>query len=332
MQKVHCRSCGHEFVAEVSEEELGELTCEACGSAALEVVQPREEEAEVPGLEKEGEESGAATAEGSGSEEESTVGTGPSGVTLSLRGEEEYIEVPARTCPNCGAAIPEDAVLCVNCGYDLRSGQVLAARRVSPLLTALAGLAIGLVIGGLAGYLAGRGRYAAVPVSALATVSAKVEPGAAAQATVSQTVPAESGAAESPQPPVLETPAVEEAQVATAGEQALSSQPTAEERSELRQRIERRLRAWMEKRYPPYEKDKEADLRLRSGIVYRGRYLGVKGDTAVIVKGGESIEVPLAELDVASRLRADMAYRSQYLQRAVSRYERRVSGGAQPSR
>ena len=32
---------------------------------------------------------------------------------------------PARTCPSCSAALVENAVLCVVCGYDLRSGQKL---------------------------------------------------------------------------------------------------------------------------------------------------------------------------------------------------------------
>jgi DNA-directed RNA polymerase subunit RPC12/RpoP len=31
------------------------------------------------------------------------------------------------TCPDCGAELPENAVLCVNCGFNLKTGKKLAA-------------------------------------------------------------------------------------------------------------------------------------------------------------------------------------------------------------
>jgi uncharacterized Zn finger protein (UPF0148 family) len=34
--------------------------------------------------------------------------------------------VESSSCPNCGASLPAGAVLCVECGYDLRQGQVLS--------------------------------------------------------------------------------------------------------------------------------------------------------------------------------------------------------------
>ena len=42
---------------------------------------------------------------------------------------------PARACPNCGSAFPADAILCVQCGYDTRTGRVLRAQQSTPRQT-----------------------------------------------------------------------------------------------------------------------------------------------------------------------------------------------------
>src|SRR5580658_5427264 len=47
--------------------------------------------------------------------------------------------LPVQGCPQCGAAMDESAVFCINCGYDKRTGQSLAAAPAAAALPPSAG-------------------------------------------------------------------------------------------------------------------------------------------------------------------------------------------------
>ena len=41
----------------------------------------------------------------------------------SVPGEAATVPPPAEACPGCGADLPDDAVLCIQCGYHRRLGR-----------------------------------------------------------------------------------------------------------------------------------------------------------------------------------------------------------------
>jgi len=328
MERWKCESCGHEFE---SEGPADAVACPECGSV---VVVPASGETDPPEADPAGEENAAAESAAGGeagdAEEPAEPAEPPesTGVQLSLK-EEGFPGTPTRTCPNCGAVIPEDAVLCVNCGYDLRTGRPVAPRRSFAAAGIIAGVAAGLVVGGAVGFLLGRKSVS----GAERTVSAeRVSPVSRPAGTSYPEGAEETAAAAAGAEPAAATTGTatraaglaEEARAAQEGEE-VGQRMSAAERDRLRERIRQRLEAWLAKRYPPFEKDGQADLRLKSGIVHRGRFLGVKQDVVVIVKAGKPMELPLADLDRPSRLRVDMSYRRKYLESAVRHYEQRLS-------
>jgi len=323
MERVRCESCGYEF--EVEEGGAGQVSCPNCGSVVIEHLQSA---VPVPD---------AGSEEGAGSERtaESETGESPppdaaeaeSPASLSLREEAAGIQ-PGKECPNCGSEVAADATLCVNCGYDFQTGRLVTqARERSFAGRAAAFFITGIVVGAVAGFLLGRSpakrpasREPVKEAAGTSPSSAPVQPGDTASV-------AESGSVE---PPPGEAPGAvremaEEEAAAMGGEPSPSSELSTEERIRLRERIEHRLTKWLAEKYPPFQKDEEAALRLRSGIVYRGRFLGVKEDVVVIVRDGQPLEIPLADLDRPSRLRSDSSFRRKYLEYAVNRYEQRLS-------
>ncbi|HIE10503.1 MAG TPA: hypothetical protein EYP62_02710 [Kiritimatiellae bacterium] len=186
----------------------------------------------------------------------------------------------------------------------------------------------GLVVGAAAGFLLGRSPLKRSTAREPGMVAVDASQPNIRGAPGDKALVAASGSAEaSPGEPtdMGQEVSEEEAAAAAGAEAPPSSELSAEERKRFRERIEQRLTKWLEERYPPFQKDEEAGLRLRSGIVYRGRFLGVKGDVVVIVRGGRPLEIPLADLDRPSRLRSDTSFRRKYLEYAVKRYEQRLS-------
>src|SRR4030095_15214590 len=64
----------------------------------------------------------------------------PTRVSLRVSGETTPAQTPtpapapqpdsaASTCPSCSAAMPRGAILCINCGYNLKTGQRMVAGR-----------------------------------------------------------------------------------------------------------------------------------------------------------------------------------------------------------
>jgi hypothetical protein len=87
--------------------------------------------------------------------------------------------------------------------------------------------------------------------------------------------------------------------------------------------LRERLRAQMNVEYPPQGLGDRVELRRADGRVYRGELISLRDGMATVVAGDLTERVPLTDLDVPSRLRADPAFRAQRLEWQLQRSEER---------
>lgn len=218
-------------------------------------------------------------------------------------------------CPSCGAALPEGAVLCVQCGYDLRTGRRVdaeAAPKRSPLAIAGVALLVAVAAGIVAWRIAGSQSSAPAPVPPPAPVAAPApapQPAPAVEPTpapvLAEAVPAVTNgspaagtgavaqvAAEPPAPPpepVLDTVALQAEQRAAA-------------------------EAQYDQKAPLYGAGDEVELRLNNGMVQRGIFKSRNAESLVVqVDSNLTKTIEFATLDRGSRVRSDPDYRARYI-------------------
>lgn len=237
---------------------------------------------------------------------------------LRLKHEEKDEEPPPSACPSCGAALDPEAVICVQCGYDVRAKRrVTEGRpaRTNPLL-----------IGGLL----------LVIVSALAVVFLRARTNDTAPALVVQQAAPPAQSAPPPAEPVPEPPAAPApeptpvpAPTSPPDTPAVTAEPAPVEpvepekpavdwdamQTELRGRAESDL----DRRAPLFEPGALVELRTTNGIIQRGVFRAMaEGQLALEVATNDVRRLPLATLDRGTRVRLDADYRARYLDYVVS--------------
>lgn len=225
---------------------------------------------------------------------------------LQLKKEENASE---SRCPSCGAGLPDGAVLCVQCGYDIRSGRRVdeeAAPRANPLMIAgvalLVAVAVGLVAWRILASDTSTVSTSSVPVVATsapppAAAPVPVEPVASvpspgpavAQSTGTVFAVAEVPTNEVPAPPVLDPAVVE-----------------AEQRVAVIEQLDQMV--------PLYEAGDEVELRLTNGLVQRGAFVSRSEQALVVqVSSNQTRTLEFILLDRGSRVRSDPQYRTRYI-------------------
>jgi phage FluMu protein Com len=247
----------------------------------------------------------------------------------------------AKTCPSCKAQVARDAVLCVNCGFNLKTGRKaggdgwFAANKNLVLL--LGGGLIALALG--LGYLLWPETEAPPPpfvptAESAAAKSAKpaVEP--PAPATPAEPAVATNAVAETnaPPPPTKEELAAQKAEAkrlaleaeAEAKRLALEAQAEAERAAFEAKKFEaeQNLRLQLDTQAPLYQTNENVELRRKNGVVDKGTLTSFSGTgtgrvVLVATPVGE-IGVPLILMDTPSRLRLDPEYREAYIQHRMS--------------
>ncbi len=221
-----------------------------------------------------------------------------------------------KPCPSCGAAMADGAVICVQCGFDTRTGVTWQTKPADrrPIGLVLAAVGVVIVAGWIHIWLKSRresGPIGEMP-AAPPTQSAPAVAPAAAGGEVSSAEPA----------PVTEGPA---AALATAepprmpesdmGAQADSVSLPAPSRAEL----ERQFTEALNTRYPLHTRGAQVVLRQNNGLVHRGEIL-VLGPESVTLKTEQGVrEVPFTSLDAESRLRCDPEGRRRLVNARVER-------------
>jgi hypothetical protein len=213
-----------------------------------------------------------------------------------------------RKCPSCGAAMSDEAVLCVQCGWGVPPAA--APSRIAASLLAVAGVIIitGLVWSLLQrAYRGDRSESAPVPGSV-----ATNPPVAAATLPVASNVVA---GVDTNAPPPGATGEVSAASTA-ADEDAL-----ARAKREADYRVV--LKKQMDTKYPMHGRGGNVAVRRTNGQVHRGVLTDLRKDVVVLVlPGGLVVEIPYEALDVPSRLCCDRAFRDHYTDALVKRHGR----------
>lgn len=233
----------------------------------------------------------------------------------------------AKRCPSCKASIAKDAVLCVHCGYHFGTGKrVGAGPGMSSQLRML------LVVGGIlvAGALAWLLWPAAEeplpefkptpkPASVQKAEPPPPSPTNAAVATnivPTNAVTTNAVVAETPAPPAPLPPTKEElAQREAEAQQALFAAQKA--------RAEQILRSRMEEKEPMFVVGDFVEMRRKNGVLIKGplKRFGRRDDVRFVVITTElqgDVEIPIPELDTATRCRVDAEFREAYLQHVLS--------------
>ena len=204
-----------------------------------------------------------------------------------------------KKCPSCGLTMASEAVICIQCGYDTRTGsQYLDNPQKSRTLQWVL-WGFGLII--LAGLVktfvfkggTGEGQETDVPPALQAPVAEISEtPGA----TTNETAEAQPATGVQTSLPPAVADATDKSPVDIA-------------------KLEVEYRAILNKQlattYPMYAPGDAVVLRRVNGLVHRGTLAELKPDAVVVVAGGQTNEISLKVLDRASRLKCDPKFRVQ---------------------
>ncbi len=282
---ITCQQCGHLFTATDSRNSL-HVPCPSCGSNTP-----------VPGA-------------GDNIREESIP------PKLRVRRDRPVGSMPMKQCPKCGKDAVEDAVLCVQCGYNWATGKSMHTNKHSPILSAIKMLfmvVLALIVAGVSLYSIWivffddetERPYAAMEQEPPVSIEEKAyealtveEKGETVDRPVSLREPAEDG--ETPQEEVKEE-VVEEPEAAV---------DVNRKKEELRQS----LTASLDERFPLYSRGDQVVLEQRNGLVHRGRLVGVSDGDALLIDGEFRIRAALDDLTVNSRLQVDEGFRDQMIE------------------
>ncbi len=219
-----------------------------------------------------------------------------------------------KRCPGCGSAMQPEAVLCIYCGYDLRTGKPInTPTPMSPIWRVVAwGLGAILVALGLKIVLGrfGTANHAASPPSVATTVVSTASAPAAAPVAPAAAM-ARSNAAV--------------AQAASTGQTAavtLNPAEVARREQELRQEYRRRLN----EKYPLFERGASIVLYRANGMVHRGMLVDLKPDAVVLYTQSQRIDIPFKTLKQESRVQCDAKFRDQLIEAQVQKKMREPTG------
>lgn len=202
-----------------------------------------------------------------------------------------------KACPSCGAAMAQDAVICIRCGFDTRTGVLWQAKQSRKNLVSTVLAVAGIII--VAGWLR-------------LWMKAKRESGPIGEMPAVVAPTPQSRDAMPPEQPSAQAAATESAttDLAVTNVAVVPSSDDGEESAEAggkpsREELEAQLTQALNARYPLYVLGGQAVLRQNNGLVYRGEIIAL-GTNAVTVKTEMGIkEIPFAALDKESRLRCD---------------------------
>ncbi len=236
---------------------------------------------------------------------------------LQLKRDEEPEETNA--CPSCGANMPPSAVICIECGYDTRSGRRSGEegrKKLSPMiLFAIVLGVIGVSVSVVMRSLNSSSELPPPPPSTPATTPA----------TNSTLEPASAPAAPEPEatPAASTNPADETATESTDEESATGPEepavPAVDWAAIEAEQLEKATDE-LDRRAPMYDAGEAIELRLTNGVIVRGTFKGLKnGNVTIEVTSDDVRELPVESLDRQNRVRTEAQYRERYIEFAVKK-------------
>ena len=223
-------------------------------------------------------------------------------------------------CPSCGATMPSGAVICVQCGYDVRKGVRIGETTGWPpyVRWLLAGAGVLIVVMLVRVFVRPR------PISEIVAPPAVQAPAPAPAAAV--TAPAEAlpavtpvpvAASESPAPAQTNAPATE-------------PQVSEEDLAQLEADYRVSLKARLDQQQPMYKPGDAVELRKLNGLVIRGKLQALNAEQAVVLREEGAATVALAELDRESRVRCDQDFRDKFIEFLVKKNVHSIRQPASP--
>jgi hypothetical protein len=242
---------------------------------------------------------------------------------LALKKNDDAIE---SRCPACGAALQPAAVICIQCGYDLRSGRRVdeeSAPRRNPWgivgVALLVLLAVGLVVYRIRGTATAT---PGIPAESASTQAPAVTTPPPAPAPTAET----NAAATSATPPPIATNGAM-AEVTATETNAIPEEPAldpamvaAEERP--------RVAGQLDQTYPLYEVGDELELRTTNGLIQRGVFAGRTEEQLIVrINSNQTKNVDFTFLDRGSRVRCDPQFRERYIDFHVQQRVQKIMQG-----
>ncbi len=260
--QVHCGSCGNEF--NVTEDMAGLIaTCPKC-----------ERQISVPL---------------------------PDGIRESrpkLQMKKEETLSGGKRCPACNGSMAAEAIICVQCGYDTRTGRPLSPqgagmKLLKPIFTLLGVI----IVGGIA--------WSYMRMRSGSGIMGDPVPAPIAPATpVAEAPPV--------QPPAPAT--TMELEAAQEAEQELAVQETAPERGPSLEEIQKKMTAALDARYPMFTPGSAVVLRRTNGLVHRGTLVAYGQDFVALKTEEGQIQVPFDAMDSQTRMLCDAEFRGKYVE------------------
>jgi len=215
-------------------------------------------------------------------------------------------------CPSCGAVMPTGAIICIECGFDTRSGRQHGVeagpdRKKWIFIGAGALVLLAVVLVLRVALSSGSSEVTTIPAPPPPVVEAPPAPVAPAPAP-------------EPAPVVAQTPVAETNVVVEEAAPPPDPDAIAEEQRPL-------MRAELDRVAPLLMEGEEADLRLTRGLVVRGTLVD-RNETGVVLVSedtGTNV-VEFAALDRTSRVRIDPAFRDQFLEARLRQHVQRIVG------
>lgn len=244
-----------------------------------------------------------------------------------------------KPCPKCGAKAPADAVLCTQCGYNFKTGKKVGGGLPpeTKRLIALGAVAGVILIGALVWFLLPKEEEFVPPANIpseeqIAADRAARERKLAEEKAAKEKAEAEKKAAEEAEKARLEAEkeaaiqaqAEAEAAAARAAEEAAAAEAEAQRQAfeaKKAQALET-FRARLDQTEPMIQPGETVELRTRNGLVQKGlfkRYGRRDGIRFAVLETelNGTLEIPIQDMDPATRRRCDAEFRAAYIQRFI---------------
>ncbi len=244
-----------------------------------------------------------------------------------------------KPCPKCGAKAPADAVLCVQCGYNFKTGKNVSGGLPpeTKRLIALGAVAGVILLGGLVWFLLPKEEEFVPPANIpseeqIAADRAAREQKLAEEKAAKEKAEADKKAAEEAEKARLEAEkeaalqaqAEAEAAAARAAEEAAAAEAEAQRQAfeaKKAQALET-FRARLDATEPMIQPGETVELRTRNGLVQKGvfkRYGRRDGVRFAVLETelNGTLEIPIQDMDPATRRRCDAEFRAAYIQRFI---------------
>ncbi len=205
----------------------------------------------------------------------------------------------AKTCPSCKATLGRDAVLCIRCGHDFKTGKKIVkpswfAENKVAVFSSSASLVVAILVMAFI-------FWPKTPPPPIAPITPPL-------ATQPPATPPPK-----PAPPPASTPAQ------LAAKQAETDRALFETK---KRQAEQTLRRQLDANKPMYKLGSAVELRRKNGVMDKGTLQEFTGTSsnriAIVVTPTQKTAVPIVSLDPDSRIRIDSDYREAFIRHLLN--------------